>query len=39
MVSVEILNQNYDVKAKGDDDGVDLSGTVGISLKKVLASS
>ena len=34
MVSVEVLNQNDDVKAKRDDDGVDLGGTVGISLMK-----
>jgi hypothetical protein len=34
MVSVEVLNQNDDVKAKRDDDGVDLGGTVGISLTK-----
>ena len=36
MVSVEVLDQNYDVKTKRDDDGVDLRGTVGISLTKML---
>ena len=34
VVSVEILNQNDDMKTKRDDDGVDLSSTMGISLTK-----
>jgi hypothetical protein len=34
MISVEVLDQNDDVKAKRDDDGVDLGGAVGISLKR-----
>ena len=38
MISVEVLNQNDDMKAKRDDDGMDLGGTVGISLTKKLAS-
>ena len=38
MVSVEVLYQNDDMKAKRNDDGVDLGGTVGISLTKWLAS-
>lgn len=38
MISVEVLDQNDDVKAKRNDDGVDLGGTVGISLTKELAS-
>ena len=32
MVSVEVFDQNNDVKAKSNDDGVDLGGTVGIGL-------
>ena len=32
MVSVEVFDQNDDVKAKGNYDGVDLGGTVGIGL-------
>jgi len=38
MVPVEVLDQNDDVKAKRDDDGVDLGGTVGIGLRKMSAS-
>ena len=38
MVSVKILYQNDDVKTKRDDDGVDLGGTVGISLAKKISS-
>ena len=38
MIPVEVLNQNDDVKAKRDDDGVDLGGTVGIGLRKRSAS-
>ena len=38
MISVEVLNQNDDVKAKRNDDGVDLGGAVGVSLTKKLAS-
>lgn len=33
MISVEILNQNDDVKTKRDDDRVDLSCAVRVSLK------
>ena len=38
MISIEVLDQNDDVKAECDDDGVDLGGTVGVSLTKGLAS-
>ena len=38
MVSVEVLNQNDDVKAESDNDGVDLGGTVGVGLTKRLVS-
>lgn len=38
MISVEVLDQNDDVKAKRHNDGVDLGGTVGICLTKRLAS-
>ena len=38
MVPIEVLDQNDDVKAERNDDGVDLGGTVGISLTKRLAS-
>ena len=38
MIPVEVLDQNDDVKAKRDDDGVDLGGIVGVSLTKRLAS-
>jgi len=38
MVSVEVFDQNDDVKAKRDDDGVDLGGTVGIGLRARLVS-
>jgi len=38
MIPVEVLDQNDDVKAKRDDDGVDLRGTVGIGLRKRSAS-
>ena len=36
MVSVEVLDQNDDVEAKRNDDGVDLGGTMGIGLAKML---
>ena len=38
MVSVEVFDQNDDVKAKRDNDGVDLGGTVGIGLTTRLFS-
>ena len=38
MISVEVLDQNDHMEAKRDDDRMDLSGTVGISLTKRLAS-
>ena len=38
MVSIEVFNQNDNVKAKRDDDGVDLGGTVGIGLTRRLVS-
>jgi len=38
VVSIEVFNQNDDVKAKRNDDGVDLGGTVGIGLTTRLVS-
>ena len=38
MVSVEVFNQNDDVKAERDDDGVDLGGAMGIGLTTRLVS-
>lgn len=34
MIPVEVFNQNDDVEAERDDDGVDLSGAVGVRLGK-----
>jgi len=37
VIAVEVLNQNDDVQAKRDDDGVNLGGTVGIGLAKKIS--
>ena len=34
MVPIEVLDQNDDVKAKRDDDGMDLGGTMGVTLRE-----
>ena len=34
MISVEVLNQNDDVEAERDDDGVDLGRAVRVSLTR-----
>lgn len=39
MISVEVLNQNDDVKAERNDDGMDLGGAVGVGLTERLASN